>query len=317
MPRKIVLRCPLSPGDVVVSTALIRDIKRAHGDEVLIDYRGTAEETYWHSPHLTQLDEEDPEVERIRLSYSLVHRCNQTPWHFLCAYYKDFEQNAHLRVPMTEFKPELHFTNEELSTPIVEGEYWVVCAGGKYDYTAKWWDPVYWQEAIDGIAPTKVVQVGEGAHQHPKLHGVIDMRGRTSLRELMRLILHARGVLCVVTCLMPMAAACNRPCVVVAGGREPWTWQAFTRKTRDINMKKIHGQQWQPPTSTDMIDHIYLHTVGKHDLKCCATGGCWKSKIDPDPNSSECKAPVDGPSVRQPKCLTLIKPQDVVDGVKL
>ena len=105
-------------------------------------------------------------------------------------------------------------------------------------------------------------QVGEAGHHHPALRGVLDLRGRTDLRQLVRLVHHAQGMLCPVTLLMHLAAAVevgpgmprNRPCVVVAGGREPAQWEAYPH-------------------------HQYLHTNGA--LRCCDNGGCWKSRVVP------------------------------------
>ena len=51
------------------------------------------------------------------------------------------------------------------------------------------------------------VQVGANGHHHPKLEGTIDLRGQTSLRELIRLVYHSQGVLCSITALMHLAAA--------------------------------------------------------------------------------------------------------------
>ncbi len=86
--------------------------------------------------------------------------------------------------------------------------------------------------------------------------------GRTNLRQLIRLMHHAQGVLCPVTLHMHLAAAVpvskgmpkNRPCVVVAGGREPAQWEAYPH-------------------------HQYLHRNGM--LPCCDQGGCWKSRVVP------------------------------------
>jgi len=86
--------------------------------------------------------------------------------------------------------------------------------------------------------------------------------GKTNLRQLIRLMHHAQGVLCPVTLHMHLAAAVpmrkgmpkNRPCVVVAGGREPAQWEAYPH-------------------------HQYLHTNGA--LPCCDQGGCWKSRVVP------------------------------------
>ena len=106
------------------------------------------------------------------------------------------------------------------------------------------------------------VQVGEAHHHHPALDGVVDLRGRTSLRQLIRLMYHAQGAVSAVSLLMHLAAAVdvkpgmpkNRPCVVVAGGREP-------------------------PHFTAYPHHQFIHTVGA--LACCDNGGCWKSRTLP------------------------------------
>ena len=108
--------------------------------------------------------------------------------------------------------------------------FWVVVAGGKFDVTIKWWERSRFQSVVDHFRDKiQFVQVGDFGHHHPRLRGVIDFRGQTDLRQLIRLIYHAHGVLCPVTAVMHLAAAvpykhipgAHRPCVVVAGGREP------------------------------------------------------------------------------------------------
>ena len=106
--------------------------------------------------------------------------------------------------------------------------FWIVVAGGKSDYTTKWWAPDRYQRVIDHFAGHVLfVQVGESGHAHPPLRGVLDLRGNTTLRQLVRLVYHAQGALCPVTLMMHLAAAVecppgrvrNRPCVVVAHRR--------------------------------------------------------------------------------------------------
>jgi hypothetical protein len=145
------------------------------------------------------------------------------------------------------------------------------------------------------------VQVGETGHYHPELSGVLDFRGRTTLREIVQLVHHAQGVLCPVTFLMHLAAAVetrpglapNRPCVIVAGGREPPHWEAY-------------------PT------HQFIHNVGA--LQCCATGGCWRSRTLPLNDGHEKDAPgalcldvTDG----LPRCMAMIAPAEVIRRIKL
>ena len=155
--------------------------------------------------------------------------------------------------------------------------FWIIVAGGKRDYTIKWWDVRRWQRwwIISGANPVRAG--GGGGAPPPAAGGVIDLRGRTDLRQLVRLVYHAQGVVCPVTSLMHLAAAVpvkaarpsgpqtpvggsrhpapkNRPCVVVAGGREPPHWEAYPH-------------------------HQFIHTNGQ--LLCCDHGGCWKARTVP------------------------------------
>ena len=166
--------------------------------------------------------------------------------------------------------------------------FWIIVAGGKRDFTIKWWDVRRWQAVVDHFrGRIQFVQVGEAGHHHPALSGVIDLRGKADLRQLVRLVYHAQGVLCPVTSLMHLAAAVpmkgarasspqsrngngnhpspqNRPCVVVAGGREPPHWEAYPH-------------------------HQFIHTNGQ--LLCCDHGGCWKARTVPLGDGDEKDAP--------------------------
>jgi len=131
------------------------------------------------------------------------------------------------------------------------------------DFTAKWWPQERYQAVVDHFRERVLfVQVGEAGHHHPPLRGVLDLRGRTDLRQMVRLMHHAQGVVCPVTFHMHLAAGVetrdgmpkNRPCVVVAGGREPAQWEAYPH-------------------------HQYIHVNGA--LMCCDNGGCWKARVVP------------------------------------
>ena len=177
--------------------------------------------------------------------------------------------------------------------------YWIIVAGGKLDYTIKWWHFRRWQTVIDRLRHRmRFVQVGDALHYHPPLRGVLDLRGKTSLRDLIRLVYHADGVLCPVTLLMHLAAAVEtkagraleRPCVVVAGGREPPSWEAYPA-------------------------HRFLHTIGQ--LPCCARGGCWRSRSVPlgDGEEKDQLQNLCVDTVRNlPRCMDLITPEQVVQA---
>ena len=145
------------------------------------------------------------------------------------------------------------------------------------------------------------VQVGEKGHVHEGLKGVIDLRGKTDLRQMVRLVYHAQGVLCGVTMAMHLAAAVevkggkpkNRPCVVVAGGREPPQWEAYPH-------------------------HQFIHTVGS--LLCCDNGGCWKSRTvalgDGDAKDRPENLCVDVVK-NLPRCMDMITAQDVIRRIEM
>jgi ADP-heptose:LPS heptosyltransferase len=309
--QKLILKCFLSPGDVVMLTAAVRDLHRAYPERFLTDVRTTADQLWENNPYITPLDEDDPEVRIIKMEYPLVHHSNTRPYHFIHGYVQYLEEQLGLRIPVTEFKGDIHISDLEKSwmSQVEEAgfrdRFWIVIAGGKYDFTAKWWNPASYQRVIDHFrGRIQFVQCGEVGHWHPPLEGVINLIGKTDVRQFVRLVHHADGVLCPVTFAMHLAAAVetkpgqplNRACVVVAGGREPAQWEAYPH-------------------------HQYLSTNGA--LDCCDQGGCWKSRCqvvgDGDQKDRElCLYPVEIDSeLRIPRCLDMIRPHDVIRHIEL
>jgi hypothetical protein len=306
--RKLILRSFQSPGDILMLTAAVRDLHRCHPGKFQTDVRTSCPALWENNPHLTPLKEDGAGVETVDCHYPLIHQSNALPLHFLLGYMDDLNRRLGTRIEPTAFKGDLHLSAREKARPgpiarLVRTDlpYWLVVAGGKYDYTIKWWHFRRFQRVVDLFAGRLLfVQVGEAGHHHPALSGVLDQRGATDLRQLIQLMYHAEGVLCPVTFLMHLAAAvevrpgrpAGRPCVVVAGGREPPTWEAYPH-------------------------HQFMHTVGT--LPCCAAGGCWRSRTVPLGDGDEkdrpeqlCVDVVDG----LPRCMAMITPEDVVRRIE-
>lgn len=301
--RRLILRNFQSPGDIVMLTAAVRDLHLAYPGRFQTDVRTSCPDLWVGNPYLTPLDESDAAVEVFDCHYPLIHRSNDEPWHFLHGFIADMNERLGLQVRPTTFKGDIHFTAEEqawFAEMEREGPvdpFWLFASGGKWDYTAKWWDPRRYQAVIDHFAGRiEFVQVGELHHNHPALRGVVDLRGRTTLRELVRLMHFADGAISAVSLLMHLAAAVpprpgrppNRPCVVVAGGREPPHWTAYPH-------------------------HQFIHTVGA--LACCRDGGCWKSRTlalgdgDAKDHPDELCVDVVG---GLPRCMDMITADDVI-----
>ena len=308
-PLKLILRNWLSPGDIIMLTAAVRDLHRCYPGRCLTDVRTPSPELWENNPHLTPLDEQDPEVRLIQCEYPLIHQSNQKPYHFIHGFMAFLSETLELNIQPTEFKGDIHLSDEEKSWPSQVEEacgdarpFWLLSAGGKEDFTIKWWDRGRYQEVVYHFAGKILfVQVGLAEHYHPPLDGVLDLRGCTDLRHLVRLVYHAQGVLCPVTSLMHLAAAVpsrpgappRRPCVVVAGGREPPHWEAYP-------------------------GHQFIHTVGA--LPCCLEGGCWKSRVKPlgdgdqkDQDGALCINVVED----LPKCMDLITAEEVIHRIEL
>jgi ADP-heptose:LPS heptosyltransferase len=304
--RKLILKNFLSPGDIVMLTAAVRDLHKCYPNRYLTDVRTPCPQLWENNPCITPLAEPGQKAEDgrrkterteicrqaiedgplrfrqaqndktevadevIDCEYPLIHQSNQAPYHFIHGFIEFLNKKLGLHIKPTAFKGDIHISPLEKSwmsqVQEITGEdtpFWIIVAGGKHDFTIKWWEFSRFQQVVDHFkGKILFVQVGEKNHNHLALNGVLDLRGKTDLRQFVRLMYHAQGVLCPVTFAMHLAAAVevkggfpkNRPCVVVAGGREPTHWEAYPH-------------------------HQYLHALGT--LACCDNGGCWKSRIVP------------------------------------
>ncbi len=311
MSKKLILKSNLSPGDIVMLTAAVRDLHATYPGEYLTDVRTPCPALWEHNPHITRITDEDPEARVVEMHYPLIQRSNAVPYHFIHGYRMHLEHELGRRIEVGTFRGDVYLSPDERGwlsqVEEIEGggtRYWIIVAGGKRDFTAKWWDPARYQAVVDHFkGRIRFVQAGEAGHAHPTLRGVLDLRGQTTLRQLVRLVHHADGVLCPVTSLMHLAAAVPvregraplRPCVVVAGGREPAQWEAYP-------------------------GHRYLDTIGA--LPCCASGGCWKSRVVPmgdgdEKDKSLCLRPVEVSSgLEIPQCLELVSVDAVIRAVE-
>ena len=127
------------------------------------------------------------------------------------------------------------------------------------------------------------------------------MRRTHVLVDVAALMYHAEGVVTPVSLLMHLAAAVetppgaprHRPCIVIAGGREP-------------------------PHFTAYPHHQYLHTVGA--LRCCDQGGCWRSRVlplgDGDAKDAADQLCVDVVG-SLPRCMHMITAADVIRRIEM
>jgi len=309
--RKILLKNSQSPGDILMLTAAVRDLKLAH-PEIEIGVSVSCQEIWENNPYITKLNQKDKDVEVFKAEYPLVHDSNDGQYHFIHGFRKHLEELLNLRIPATKFRGDIHISDVEKSWISqveeigVKDQFWIMMAGGKKDFTAKWWSSDYYQRVVDHFkGKITFIQCGESKHWHPPLKNVINFIGKTDLRQFIRLIYHSIGVVCPVTFAMHAAAAVeckhdlkNRPCVVIAGGREPSQWEKYPH-------------------------HRFLETNGA--LGCCDNGGCWRSRCHQvgdgdkkDKKEELCFFPIElEDKISIPKCMHMIKPQDVINAIEM
>ena len=312
MTKRIVLSHKRAPGDTLVLTALVRDIALAHPGEFAIDVDTSAMDFWRHNPHLTSLRSSGrkKDVDYFKISYGKgIREQNSETIHFLSYFYRSFNEKYGTSIEPQFPYPDVHLSEEEATVPLVSGRYWVVLSGGKSDFSAKVWEADSFQSVADELRNNGlgVVQVGgsDKGHWHPPINGALNLVGRTNLRDLIRLVQHSEGVICGITMPMHLAAALQKPCVVVSGGREAWWWEAYVNENDGFG-KKASGTLQMP--------HKFLHTIGK--LDCCRYHGCWKNKVVPlGKDKSICYYPVEKPKQTIPKCMDMIKVDHVVRSV--
>tara|TARA_Y100000593_G_scaffold56456_2_gene105311 strand:- start:1086 stop:2156 length:1071 start_codon:yes stop_codon:yes gene_type:complete len=318
--KKVILKSDLSPGDLLMLSSAVRDLKASHPN-FLIGVKTPVPDIWLNNPHLTPLSEDDKDVDIIETEYPLIHDSNTKPWHFIHGYRVFLEDKLDVKIQAGDFKGDIHLSDLEKSWMSQVGEmgidqnFWILFSGGKYDYTAKWWNPVEYQKVVNHFKDKILfVQCGESYHHHPPLKNVINLIGKTDTRQLIRLVHHSSGVVCPVTFGMHLAAAVetkrhmpiNRACVVMAGGREPANWEAYPH-------------------------HRFLSLNGA--LDCCDNGGCWKSRSFPlgdgdDKDESLCIYPeevnykIKLPSsenkinLKIPKCMNMITAKEVIKSIE-
>lgn len=312
MAERIVIRNTQSPGDYVVLTAAIRDLHLAHPGRFEFQADTLQQQVFEASPYVVKRLSNPGRV--VTAKYPLIHQSNQQKVHFLWGFIEYLNTQLSAKAVLTDFRPAIYLSDAEKKEPPggLKRPYWIVVAGGKTDYSAKWWAYSWWQKVIDDMKKwVPLVQVGSGSHKHPRMNGVIDLVNKTSFRELMQLIYHSEGVLSIVTCMMHIAAGFNKPCVVVGGGREPWWWEGYTKDNRIVNMQR--GKPgWQVPSPDNYVYHRFLHTMGKMD--CCKQHGCWKNSVNPYPRSV-CPHQIQQDGQWIPKCMQMITPEIVLQSV--
>jgi ADP-heptose:LPS heptosyltransferase len=315
-PVKLIVHQAQSPGDILMLTSAIRDLHASYPGKFVTEMRTSCKELWENNPNQAKLDDNDPSVHHVYCEYPLINKSNSAPFHFIHGFVQDLESKLGLPIRMGSFSGDIHIADQEKRwySQVYEilGKqvpFWIIDAGHKLDFTAKHWSSHRYQQVVDALPEITFVQIGAAGknHNHQRLKGdnVIDLVGKTNLRQILRLMYNAAGVITPVSFPMHLSAAVDvhpwykrkhRPCIVLGGGREPAGWEAYS-------------------------NHQFIHTCGM--LPCNREGGCWKSRTMPIGDGDKkdtaglCERPVeDADGTILPQCMQMITPEQVVEKVR-
>lgn len=263
--------CTNAPGDVMVLSRALHALQSVFDGPIY--YKGTAPEILENTGVRLHGWSSKDHVFRPRANKA-VTRANSTALHYAKGYVEELEQLTGLEIPLRDIRPHLRLSEKETEEPPpVPGPYVIIAPGWKQDMPVKAWSPKHWQALVDKLLHiVPVVQVGGNSprHRNPELKGTVNLVGKTGIRRLLSLVAGSSCAVSGVSMLMHAAAGLNRPCVVLAGGREPWWWTAYTRSVFEATTGL--------PIPEDFVPHDFLDSIGAMD--CCKSRGCWKYTLE-------------------------------------
>ena len=272
-------------GDIFMFTCAVRDFKKAFPD-VRVNVISTAGHIWDHNPNIDRtLAPSEENLVKIGPG-KLTNASNRIDWHFANAFRMSMEDALQVSIPQGESRPDIYLTEEEFNAPrIMERPYWIICIGGEKGWGCKMYPYDRFQAFVDQNPEVMFVQIGTAEDNHPRLKGanVLDYIGKTQdretgIRDLYKLFMNAEGSIGLVSFHMHLSGGLGKPCIVVAGAREPVSF-------------------------TQYPGHRYLATDGALP---CGVKACWHCDI------KTCEALVNG----IPKCVDLIKPEDLTRALR-
>ena len=275
-------------------TGAIRELKRSRPD--LSITVNTPYSALWKfNPNIDK--HTNTSGDGIRVDYqdegtNFVGESNESRIHFGEAFSFAVMEATSLSFPINDIRPDLHLGNDAPDLDLPD-RYWYLNAYGKDALSVKWWIDHRYQQLIDSLTSIPLVTARTAKDRRVTLTNLTDLGATTSPRDLIHIIANAAGVITPISLPMHVAGAFGVPCVVLAGGSEPVTWERYP-------------------------GHVFLSTIGR--LDCCGGGGCWRRRAhgahreDPD---KRCLDTVSSGDIEVARCMDMISVSEVMEAVEL
>lgn len=325
-PLKLLFKAPKGLSNELILSVAIRNLKLSHGNKFFVDILDGTPSLWDNNPYLTPLSPTDFNVIKINDIYNPMENSLMSFHHISSKYVQLFEDILNIKINNHDFMPNIFLSMEETKNDILDkydidpsSPFWIISNGGPSDNSTQWPNPEHMQEVVNTLCDKiTFIQIGvedEDVEDEPgsknvkninfPLDNVKNLIGKTTLKEFIRLLYHASGVLTPPSFVMHATAAMQpknpmipyKPCVVIAGGKESTNYNSY-------------------PV------HKYLSSIGT--LTCCSNGGCKISTCqilkdsELDGDTAVCYHPekintdVD---LVIPKCINIIKPKTIIDAI--
>jgi ADP-heptose:LPS heptosyltransferase len=232
MGKKKVILYNLQPrlGDALMLTPAVRDFKKTY-PEISLGVMTAIPAIFENNPYVDAINPNPTDTELHKLGPSIVSNGSKTNGlHIAESFGLSLSSKSEYKLKPSYIKPDIHLSDIEKKQLLVAGDYWVIAPSHGTGYTSKQWVIDRWQQLVDSMPYINFVQTGDLQSNETVLKGknvCYDLIGNTNIRELFQLIYHSKGVVSLISAPMHIAGAFNKPCVVIAGGREPRTFEAY------------------------------------------------------------------------------------------
>jgi hypothetical protein len=206
-------------GDMVICTGAIRNVCAICNDVKFItpEY---CRDIYRHNPDM--IERATTYAELGKITYGALADEQRGRWGNVV---EGFTRSlcGMLGIPMVSVVtcvPVLHLTDAEMERAQCWRGYWLINANCQTCSMSKGYPQ--WQRVVD-LLGWRFAQIGgrEGRDLSPDLTGVLDMRGQTTLRDLMVMAYGCDGIISPPSCITSIGAAFGKPQICVNAGREP------------------------------------------------------------------------------------------------
>ena len=169
-PTSILLKNDQCPGDHLMLTAAVRDLKLQYPElRVNVAANGENADIWRNNPYLDRSITANNADRVIEAHYPLIQYSDTHPFHFIHGFRQYLQSELRLTIPQRGFWVDLHFTEQEKAKPPFQlnTRYWILNAGGKKDFTNKQWEYDRFQQVVDRLKDeVTFVQIGYNSHWH-------------------------------------------------------------------------------------------------------------------------------------------------------